>query len=405
MKSTIYLLSILTVLFSSCNKNEGEYIPIEENPLAKLNLPENYFNYANIQLPSYYTSSQFPAQFQFQAVTAYDNTPSDNQITDAGATLGRVLFYDKKLSSNGTVSCASCHQAEHGFSDPNVLSKGFDGDLTRRHSMGIVNARFYAGGQFFWDERAETLEDQVLMPFQDEVEMGLTLPQLVQIVNEQTYYPTLFNNAFGEETITSNKISKALAQFVRSMVSTTSRYDQARTEVTSPVVDFPSFTTQENQGKQLFYAPRQLTNGVMGNCVGCHQTEAFVGPLPTTNIPLTTFATTNGLDATSLIDLGVNEATGNPNDIGKFKVPSLKNIAIRPPYMHDGRFANLEEVIDHYSNGIQNHSSLITPLVNTSGQVGQFNFTQIEKDAIIAFLNTLTDEEMIKDEKYSDPFN
>ena len=405
MKSTIYLLSILTVLFSSCNKNEGEYIPIEENPLAKLNLPENYFNYANIQLPSYYTSSQFPAQFQFQAVTAYDNTPSDNQITDAGATLGRVLFYDKKLSSNGTVSCASCHQAEHGFSDPNVLSEGFNGGLTRRHSMGIVNARFYAGGQFFWDERAETLEDQVLMPFQDEVEMGLTLPQLVQIVNEQTYYPTLFNNAFGEETITSNKISKALAQFVRSMVSTTSRYDQARTEVTSPVVDFPSFTTQENQGKQLFYAPRQLTNGVMGNCVGCHQTEAFVGPLPTTNIPLTTFATTNGLDATSLIDLGVNEATGNPNDIGKFKVPSLKNIAIRPPYMHDGRFANLEEVIDHYSNGIQNHSSLITPLVNTSGQVGQFNFTQIEKDAIIAFLNTLTDEEMIKDEKYSDPFN
>lgn len=406
MKNTIYLLSIITVLFSSCNKtDDGEYIPIEENLLVELNLPENYFNYANIQLPSYYTTSEFPSQFQFQAITAYDNTPFDNQITDAGATLGRVLFYDKKLSANGTISCASCHQAEHGFSDPNVLSEGFNGGLTRRHSMGIVNARFYAGGQFFWDERAETLEDQVLMPFQDEVEMGLTLSQLVQIVNDQAYYPTLFNDAFGDETITSDRISKSLAQFVRSMVSTTSRYDQARSEVTSPVVDFPSFTTQENQGKQLFYAPRQLTNGVIGNCVGCHQTEAFVGPFPATNFPLTSFATTNGIDATSTTDLGVNEATGNPNDIGKFKVPSLKNIAIRPPFMHDGRFATLEEVIDHYSSGIQNHPSLITPLVNDNGEVGQFNFTQVEKDAIIAFLNTLTDEQMINDEKYSDPFN
>ncbi|MDH7444955.1 cytochrome-c peroxidase [Aquimarina sp. 2201CG14-23] len=405
MKNTIYLLLIIIVLFSSCSKTDnGEYIPIEENPLAELNLPENYFNYANIPLPGYYTTNEFPIQFQFQAVTAYDNTPIDNQITDAGATLGRVLFYDKKLSANGTVSCASCHQAQHGFSDPNVLSEGFNNELTRRHSMGIVNARFYAGGQFFWDERAETLEDQVLMPFQDEVEMGLTLSQLVQIANDQTYYPTLFNDAFGDETITSDRISKALAQFIRSMVSTTSRYDQARTEVTSPVVDFPSFTTQENQGKQLFYAPRQLTNGVMGNCVGCHQTEAFVGPFPTTNIPLTTFATTNGLDATSTTDLGVNEATGNPNDIGKFKVPSLKNIAIRPPYMHDGRFTTLEEVINHYSSGIQNHSNLITPLVNDNGEVGQFNFTQTEKDAIIAFLKTLTDEQMINDEKYSDPF-
>lgn len=405
MQNTIYLLLIITVLFSSCNKtDDGEYIPIEENPFAELNLPESYFNYANIQLPSYYATSEFPTQFEFQAVTAYDNTPIDNPVTDPGATLGRVLFYDKKLSANGTVSCASCHQAEHGFSDPNVLSEGFDGGLTRRHSMGIVNARFYAGGQFFWDERAETLEDQVLMPFQDEVEMGLTLSQLVQIANEQAYYPTLFNDAYGSETITSDKIAKALAQFVRSMVSVTAKYDQARSEVSSPLANFPSFTAQENQGKQLFYAPRRLTNGVMGNCVGCHQTEAFVGPLPTTSIRLTTFATSNGLDANSTTDLGINEATSNPRDIGKFKFPSLKNIAVRSPYMHDGRFATLEEVINHYSSGIQNHSSLINPLVNSDGEVGQFNFTQEEKAALVAFLKTLTDDEMLSDEKYSDPF-
>lgn len=399
------LFVIITLVFSSCNKDEGEYIPIEENPLAELNLPENYFNYANIQLPSYYTTNEFPAQFQFQDIIELDNTPSNNQITDAGATLGRVLFYDKKLSANGTVSCASCHQAENGFSDPNVLSEGFEGGLTRRHSMGLANARFYAGGKFFWDERAETLEDQVLMPFQDEVEMGLTLSQLVQITNDHDYYPTLFNDAFGDESITSDRISKALAQFVRSLVSVTSKYDQARSEVSSPVLDFPSFTTQENQGKDLFFLPRTLSNGENGNCISCHQTEAFIGPSLVNMGPLTTFATTNGLDAISTTDLGVNEATGNPNDIGKFKIPSLKNISIRPPFMHDGRFATLEEVIDHYSSGIQNHSSLITPLVNSSGQVGQFNFTQAEKEALIAFLNTLTDEEMINDEKYSDPFN
>jgi len=331
-------------------------------------------------------------------------SPADNQITDAGATLGRVLFYDKKLSANGTISCASCHQAEHGFSDPDILSTGFDGGHTRRHSMGIVNARYYAGGQFFWDERAATLEEQVLMPFQDEIEMGLTLQELIEITNEQTYYPPLFEDAFGDETVTSERVSKALAQFIRSLVSTTSKYDEARGEVESAIVDFPGFTELENQGKRLFYLPRQLTNGVNGNCVGCHQTEAFVGPLPGNPGPLNTFATSNGLDLVSTIDLGVGEATGRNGDNGKFKVPSLKNIAIRPPYMHDGRFATLEEVIDHYSSGIQNHPNLISPLVNSDGEVGQFNFSQIEKDALLAFLRTLTDNQMISDEKYNDPF-
>ena len=402
-KIIVALILGAMVLIVACSKDDIDN-GIPTDPFAELNLPEQHFNYANIQLPNHYTTNEFPSQFQFQAVTEFDNTPIDNPITDAGATLGRVLFYDKKLSANGTVACASCHKAEHGFSDPDVLSEGFEGGLTRRHSMGIVNARFYADGRFFWDERAETLEEQVLMPFQDDVEMGLTLLELVNIASEQTYYPSLFEDAFGDETITSDRISKALAQFIRSLVSTTSKYDQARSDVQSPVVDFPNFTALENEGKRLFYLLRQLTNGVNGNCVGCHQTEAVIGPSLINPGPLTTFATTNGLDATSTTDLGVNETTGNPNDIGKFKVPSLKNIAIRPPYMHDGRFATLEEVIDHYSSGIQNHSNLITPLVNTTGQVGQFNFTQAEKEALVAFLNTLTDNEMLTDEKYSNPF-
>ena len=142
--------------------------------------------------------------------------------------------------------------------------------------------------------------------------MGLTLQELVNIARAQTYYPPLFEDAFGDETITSDKISKAIAQFIRSLVSTTSKYDQARSEVQSAIVDFPGFTALENEGKRLFYLPRELSNGVNGNCLGCHQTEAFIGPLPSNPGPLTTFATTNGLDATSTTDLGVNETTGNP---------------------------------------------------------------------------------------------
>ncbi len=266
--------------------------------------------------------------------------------------------------------------------------------------MGIVNAKFYYSGKFFWDERAATLEDQVLMPFQDPVEMGLTLDRLTQIVRSQSYYPPLFENAFGDASITTDRISKALAQFIRSLVSATSKYDMARSEVQSPIIDFPGFTQQENEGKRLFFLPIQTTSGSMVNCAGCHVSEAFVGPIP--NGPFgTTTSTNNGLDAISTTDLG---ATNNTNDIGKFKTPSLKNIAIRPPYMHDGRFATLEEVLNHYSTGIQNHPNLSAPLLNSNGNPIQLNLSQTEKDAIIAFLHTLTDYEMLADEKYSDPF-
>ncbi|WP_412985302.1 cytochrome-c peroxidase [Pontimicrobium sp. IMCC45349] len=404
-KLKLSLKFMIAVFVVACSEDNYTANEVPEDPFAELNLPETYFNYTNISLPSFYIESEFPVEYPFPPVIEYDNTPTDNPITNAGATLGRVLFYDKKLSANGTVSCASCHQAQHGFSDPNILSEGFEGGHTRRHSMGIVNARFYANGKFFWDERAETLEEQVLMPFQNEVEMGLTLQELIDITSEQTYYPPLFEQAFGDETINSDRISKALAQFIRSLVSVTSKYDQARSEVTSPLENFPGFTAQENAGKLIFYTPRQLTNGNTGYCIGCHQTEAFIGPVfPITPSTFRTFATTNGIDAVSITDLGVTEATGNSGDIGKFKVPSLKNIAITAPYMHDGRFATLEEVIDHYSSSIQNHQNLRPPLVNSSGQVGQFNFSQEEKDALIAFLNTLTDYQMLTDEKFSNPF-
>ena len=212
-----------------------------DNPLAALNLPAKPYNHAVIaDLPGYFkTNGPGPLP---TSVNGLDNAPLDNPVTDYGATLGRVLFYDKKLSANGRIACASCHAPATGFSDPEVLSKGFDNGLTRRHSMTLINARFYQRGRFFWDDRAATLEQQVLMPFQDPVEMGLTLAQLEAIVREQPYYPPLFKDAFGDETVSAERISRALAQFVRSIVSYKSRYDVGRAQVANINAPFPNFT-------------------------------------------------------------------------------------------------------------------------------------------------------------------
>ena len=372
--------------------------------LSVPNLPEQYFNYANITIPSHLQENDVSNRGRGQrAATSLDNTPTDNPITDAGATLGRVLFYDKKLSANGSVSCASCHSQQHGFADPRVLSVGFDGELTRRHSSSLANARFYDSGKFFWDERADTLEELVLMPFQDDVEMGLTLARLEEIVSEQSYYPDLFEDAFGNPVISSDRISKALSQFIRSMVSTNAKYDIARARVSSSRSRFPTFTRQENRGKMLFFRANRADGGGRVSCASCHISEAFVSPDSGRGFA-STDATSNGLDAQSTDDLGVAETTNRRRDIAKFKSLSLKNIAVTAPYMHDGRFATLEQVIDHYSTGIQNHPNLPRRLRNPDGSPVRLNFSAQDKQDLIAFLRTLTDESMLTDERWSDPF-
>lgn len=356
-------------------------------------LPAVRYNYANITLPQHLLVNVLGGIDQASAISS-DNTPTSNPTTDAGATLGRVLFYDKNLSQNSTVSCGSCHQQAAGFSDPAKLSAGFLGGKTRRHSMSLANARFYKRGRFFWDERAATLEEQVLMPFQDAVEMGMTLQQVTDRINEQPYYQQLFVDAFGPTaTASSTNVSKALAQFIRSMVSTTSKYDEGRPTVPQPTRNFANFTTSENNGKRLFFLP--VANGGLG-CVGCHASEAFINPV--------LGPTSNGIDAVSTTDFGVFEATPLARFSGTFKVPSLKNIAATAPYMHDGRFATLAEVINHYSNGVQNHPNLGIALKDSRGNPVRFNLTQTQKNDLLAFLNTLTDTKMLTDPKFSDPF-
>lgn len=369
---------------------------------ADLFLPEALYDYAETVLPPHFLSNTFARPtMQEGAAVFHDSAPADNPVTNAGATLGRVLFYDQRLSANGAVSCSSCHIQQHGFSDPRRLSVGFDGGSTRRHSMGLSNARFNRSGRYFWDERAETLEAQVLMPFQDPVEMGLTLGRLVEIVAAQPYYPALFEAAFGTPTIDSERISKALAQFVRSLVSAGSRYDQGRSQVQRPTDDFPNFTAQENRGKRIFLT----TGGVMRTpCVLCHQSEAFVGGLPPRRTTTRTGATNNGLDSVSGDDRGLAETTMINRDSGRFRVGSLRNVGVTAPYMHDGRFATLGEVVDHYSTMIRNHPNLDGSLRQRDRDPERYEFGAAERAALVAFLHTLTDESFLSDPRFSDPF-
>lgn len=359
--------------------NSDAATPVPSTAAAALTLPTSPLNYAAPSLPLHLTTPQILGQI---------NTPTTNPITNAGATLGRVLFHDKRLSANQTVSCSSCHQAEHGFSDPRQFSIGFDGRATDRNSMGLTNARYYLRENFFWDERAATLEDQVLLPIQNELEMGMTLDLLVTRLSAEPFYTELFTAAFGTPTVTSGRISRALSQFVRSIVSSGSKYDAG------VAIGFANFTPQENEGRQIF-------QGAAGGCSRCHGSDNFVPGNAIFN---------NGLE-NPYVDKGLGEVTGLASDEGFFKVPSLRNIELTAPYMHDGRFATLEQLVEFYNSGVVNHPNLSPALRLPPGPPGsppppprRLNLTAAQKAALIAFLKTLTDTSVTSDPKFSDPF-
>lgn len=332
-------------------------------------LPETPYNYANIALPSHLAGA---------ASRLADNTQEDNPITDAGATLGRVLFYDTRLSLNQTVACGSCHHQDHGFADTTSFSTGFAGEKTERNAMSLAFGRFYQPGRFFWDERAETLEEQTLIPIQDPVEMGMTLAMVVGRLESTEFYPPLFEDAFGTPEITPERLSLALSQFIRSIVAPNSRYDRERAyrggRTGQPI---PAFTSQENRGLQLFFGEAR--------CSECHG-----GDLQITDRPFN-----NGLDAIPT-DRGVR--------FGLFKVGSLRNIQLTAPYMHDGRFATLEEVVEHYNSEIQPSPGLFVGLRDSRGRPIRLNLSEKDRAAVVAFLKTLTDETMATDVRWSNPF-
>ncbi|MEO8350726.1 MAG: cytochrome c peroxidase [Chthoniobacteraceae bacterium] len=342
--------------------------------------PSPPINYANLNLPLH---------LEFSGNRNQDNTPPDNPTTNTGALLGRVLFFDRRLSANGSVACASCHQPDHGFADSRRFSVGFAGELTHRNSMSLTSARYNSRGRFFWDERAATLEEQVLQPIQDPIEMGRTLPPLIEDLEGEEFYRELFEAVFGDDGITADRIAKALAQFIRAIVSKDTKFDEGA------LINFANFTDQERMGREIF-------QGVNGGppCSKCHSTDHFVPP----------DVFNNGLEFPS-IDPGIGGVTGKPEDIGKFKVPSLRNIALTAPYMHDGRFATLEEVVEFYNSGIVDHPNLAPELRAAPGPPGspppgprRLNLTAEQKTALVAYLKTFTDRSLPSDPRFQDPF-
>lgn len=351
-----------------------------------------------------------PAHAQASLAPGVDNTPAANPLTDAGATLGRVLFYDRRLSLNGSTACATCHQPDLAFADRVVASPGFDGGVTARTSMGLIEVRFYARGRMFWDERAATLEEQVLRPIQDEVEMGLTLEELVDRIGAEVFYPPLFAAAFGDAEVTSERIAQALAQYVRSIVAFDSKWDQGVVEVTSIADPFPNYTAQENRGKAIFFG--QHDPATRGLCGTCHMRDNPLAirppgapPPPVTNIAFfqPIGPTNNGLPPLEG-DLGVGGATGLPQDNNRFKPSSLRNIAAAGPYMHDGRFATLEDVVDFYDRGITAVPGLDPALRNPDGTPLRLRLPPEDRAALVAFLKTLTDASIATDPRFANPF-
>ncbi|MEL6109458.1 MAG: cytochrome c peroxidase [Planctomycetota bacterium] len=348
----------------------------------RLRLPETPFKYGDARL----------SKSLRERVAALDNTPSENPITDHGATLGRVLFYDTTLSLNGTTSCASCHQQQFAFTDGVKVSTGFDGQKVDRNSMSLVNLRYYRRGKFFWDERAASLEEQVLMPIENPVEMGHDLKKLTRQLAADPIYPPLFNAAFGDTRVTRERIGRALAQFLRSITSFRSRYDIGLAQVASPREDFPNFTAQENLGKQQFFG-RAL-------CADCHlpnhsrdQWTIFQLERPGNN----------GIDSNLPgDDFGVAEASGQETDRGLFKPSTLRNLDVTGPYMHDGRFHTVDQVIEHYNWSVRPHENLDARLQDF--MANGMALPEVEKVALAKFLSTLTDQELLTDERYSDPF-
>jgi cytochrome c peroxidase len=312
----------------------------------------------------------------------WDTTPPDNPTTNAGATLGRVLFYDKRLSITNTHSCGSCHEQKRGFTVGTPFGAGVTGELSHRNPMALANARYNLHGRYFGDLRAANLEELALMPIQDQIELGNTIPAVIDKLVATDFYPQLFAVAFGTEEITPQRISHALAQFLRSLISYRTKFDRAFDAVYPPADNDPStvLTPQELLGREMF---------VNGLCGHCHGSEVQTNDTPANN----------GIDA-QFTDPGA----GN----GEFRATSLRNIAVSGPYMHDGRFATLREVIEHYDHGVNASPQLAFLLRDHQGAGSEFprrlNMTEEQKQALEAFLNTLTDDAFLNDPKFSDPF-
>jgi len=384
-KTTQYILIItLTLTLYACSKsNEGCTDPLAVNYDTDAKEDDGSCNYTSPPIPtpgSQMTPSPLQVPIIFQQNILPHIIPADNPQTIEGIALGRKLFYDPILSGNGTQACASCHSPEFSFSDSVKFSTGITGAIGNRQSMPIFNLAWNYNQEFFWDGRVTTLEEQALEPVVNPIEMNNTWVNAVASLQANPTYPTQFNAAFGTTTIDSVLVAKALAQFERTLVSANSKFDRF-------LLGQESLTINEINGFAIFDDPDR------GDCAHCHGTAS--NPLWTDNL-----YHNNGLDAT-FTDLGRALLTGDPNDNGKFKTPSLRNLAYSAPYMHDGRFKTLDEVIDHYSSGVT-ISATIDPLMELQANGGS-NLSPSEKADLKAFLLALSDTEFINNPNFQKP--
>jgi cytochrome c peroxidase len=332
-----------------------------------------------------------------QAKPVYINKDNSgaNPVTDKGATLGRVLFYDKKLSVNNTISCASCHQQAFAFGDTARLSKGFAGGLTDRHAMRLVNARFSQETKFFWDERATTLEFQTTQPIRNEIEMGYNgqtantaFNALLLKLSQTSYYGSLFSFVYGDPAITEARIQNALAQFIRSIQSFDSKFDVGLSQAPNLNAPFANFSTIENEGKTLFLSPP--AQGGAG-CQGCHRAPEF------------------DIDPNSKNNGIVAAASGNTIDLTNTRAPSLRDLfnnngTLNGPLMHNGNLNTIDLVINHYNQvPVTPGNTNLDPKLTGPG--GNLNLSQSQKNALKAFLKTLSGNKLYTDAKWSDPFD
>lgn len=385
----LLLMGILVLAIGSCVKSDH---------LAKRtpNLPATPYHYAVASMATiippgnpYVTGNQNDS-------TSLDNTPASNVTTDAGATLGRVLFYENLFSLNNSISCGSCHKQQYGMGDNVPLSIGYEGQKGTRNAVALANENL--NSNFFWDGRVNTLEAQTIMPVQNHLEMGMeNLDNLVKKLSSVSYYPALFKAAFGSPEVTKQGIADALAQFMRSMHTFNSKFDQGAAS------GFANFTPEELNGEATFRAMK---------CNSCHGGNNLNngGMGMDHNMPSGNDWANAGLDV-GYPDPGLMNVTGQQSDRGVFKIPSLRNVALTAPYMHDGRFQTLEQVVEHYNSGVQANPSidfrLTQSFFNGTGTANapvRMNMTAQQKSDLVAFLNTLTDNSFVSDPKFADPF-
>jgi len=349
----VYVIFITFVFFIISCKDDPEVV----NPPTETWNPTPYM----LEIPAGFPSMEIP---------------EDNPMTVEGIQLGRLLFYDPILSGNNTQSCADCHGQAFAFTDnEETFSTGIDGIQGNRNSMPVMNLGWIPA--LFWDGRSLGVEEQALGPVPNPIEMHQSWPDAVQKLSSHQDYPDLFFNAFGTRDIDSMHVVKAIAQFERTMITSNSKWDRyLRGEV--------QLSQAETKGFEIFFTEK-------GDCFHCHSTILY-----TDNI-----FHNNGLDSI-FPDKGLFEVTGDENDIGKFKTPTLRNLRFTKPYMHDGRFKDLGQVIDFYSDGVK-WSPTIDPLMKKVNQ-GGLRLTEEDKFNLVTFILTLTDTTFINNPDYSNPF-